>query len=112
MLASRLLCMVSITFLNLVGVSQNQQESADTTFSLVQHHQLTENIPQYPDTKLIQVSPNQLFADEPINSDMIFGLKVPYDAYENYRGILRPGDFVLYSSGPNKGITRALKKSR
>ncbi|MGI9541893.1 MAG: carboxypeptidase-like regulatory domain-containing protein [Cyclobacteriaceae bacterium] len=44
-----------------------------------------------------------------ITFDMIMGPKVSYDAYENYRGIGQSKGFTLFSSGPNKGILRAIK---
>lgn len=44
-----------------------------------------------------------------ITFDMIMGPKVSYDGYENYRRINQPQGFTLFSSGPNKGISRALK---
>jgi len=44
-----------------------------------------------------------------ITFDMILGPKVSYDAYENYRGIGQPKEFTLFSTGPVRGILRALK---
>ena len=47
-----------------------------------------------------------------ITFDMILGPKVSYDAYENYRGIGQSKEFTLFSTGPNKGILRAIKSLR
>jgi len=44
-----------------------------------------------------------------ITFDMILGPKVSYDAYENYRRINQPQGFTIFSTGPSKGIGRALK---
>jgi len=52
---------------------------------------------------------NMVQQHKAITFDMIVGPKVSYDAYENYRRINQPTEFTLFSSGGNKGISRALK---
>jgi hypothetical protein len=44
-----------------------------------------------------------------ITFDIIMSPKVSYDSYENFRRINHPTDFTLFSTGPNRGIRKALR---
>ena len=45
-----------------------------------------------------------------ITYDIIMSPKVSFDSYENFRRMNQPTEFILFSTGPNKGIGKILRK--
>ena len=64
--------------------------------------------------KLEVIDPLQSLREQQpdITYDVIMSPKVSFDSYENFRRIGQPTEFILFSTGPNKGIGKILRKIR